>query len=192
MDEDQLWQDVSDITAQALENFVEMRGVEGAKMLADITGRLIRWNSAWAKSKPSAPAGGTVHQRLYERLKTILEDRTIDDARILTEAAIFGDKTAVDEETVRLRSHIAQYRQILGSNEPVGRKLDFFDPGAQPRIQHHRLQVPGPGHHPDRGGHEGRDRENPRADSESGVRVYETDQHRGLAIWSAPSGWWRW
>jgi uncharacterized protein (TIGR00255 family) len=65
-------------------------------------------------------------QRLYEKLKVILEDRSIDDARVLTEAAIFGDKTAVDEETVRLRSHIAQYRAILALNEPVGRKLDFL------------------------------------------------------------------
>ena len=51
--------------------------------------------------------------RLYEKLKVILQDRDIDDARVLTEAAIFGDKTAVDEETVRLRSHIAQYRDCL-------------------------------------------------------------------------------
>ena len=64
--------------------------------------------------------------RLYEKLKVILEDRNIDDARVLTEAAIFGDKTAVDEETVRLRSHIAQYRSILELDEPVGRKLDFL------------------------------------------------------------------
>ena len=64
--------------------------------------------------------------RLYEKLKVILEDRDIDDARVLTEAAIFGDKTAVDEETVRLRSHIAQYRDILQLDEPVGRKLDFL------------------------------------------------------------------
>ena len=58
--------------------------------------------------------------------KRQLEDRSIDDARVLTEAAIFGDKTAVDEETVRLRSHIAQYRSILELDEPVGRKLDFL------------------------------------------------------------------
>ena len=55
-----------------------------------------------------------------------VEDRDIDDARVLTEAAIFGDKTAVHEETVRLRSHIAQYRDILKLDEPVGRKLDFL------------------------------------------------------------------
>ena len=127
VNEDQLWEDVSDVTAQALESFVEMRGIEGAKMLADISGRLDTVEECVGKIE--ALSAGRVEQytqRLYERLKTILEDRNIDDARVLTEAAIFGDKTAVDEETVRLRSHIAQYRQILGSDEPVGRKLDFL------------------------------------------------------------------
>ena len=65
-------------------------------------------------------------ERLYTRLKELLEDRNIDDARIVTEAAIFADKTAIDEETVRLHSHVAQYRSILELDEPVGRKLDFL------------------------------------------------------------------
>ena len=56
----------------------------------------------------------------------LLADRNVDEARVLTEAAIFADKTAVDEETVRLHSHIAQYRQILNGEGPVGRKLDFL------------------------------------------------------------------
>ena len=56
----------------------------------------------------------------------LLSDRNVDEARVLTEAAIFADKTAVDEETVRLHSHIAQYRQILNGEGPVGRKLDFL------------------------------------------------------------------
>ena len=63
---------------------------------------------------------------LYEKLKVLLADREIDDARVLTEAAIFADKTAIDEETVRLHSHLAQYRSILQMDEPVGRKLDFL------------------------------------------------------------------
>ena len=71
-------------------------------------------------------AGRKLHQPPVRKLKVILQDRDIDDARVLTEAAIFGDKTAVDEETVRLRSHIAQYRDILQLDEPVGRKLDFL------------------------------------------------------------------
>ena len=65
-------------------------------------------------------------ERLYEKLKAVLEDRNVDDARVLTEAAIFADKTAVDEETVRLHSHLKQYRDILGQQGAVGRKLDFL------------------------------------------------------------------
>src|SRR5699024_5783002 len=127
VDEDQLWNDVSAVAAQALENFVEMRGIEGEKMLADITGRLDTGESRGGRNERLA-AGRAATERppQYQRLKVILEDRSIDDARVLTEAAIFGDKTAVDEETVRLRSHIAQYREILGSGQPVGRKLDFL------------------------------------------------------------------
>ena len=65
-------------------------------------------------------------EKLYTKLQTILEDRNIDEARLLTEAAIFADKTAVDEETVRLHSHIAQYRDFLEMNSPIGKKLDFL------------------------------------------------------------------
>ena len=64
--------------------------------------------------------------RLYKKLSEVLADKNIDEQRIITEAAIFSEKIAVDEETVRLRSHIAQLRDILESNEPVGRKLDFI------------------------------------------------------------------
>ena len=127
VDEDQLWADVSAVAAQAVETFVEMRGVEGEKMLADITGRLDAVEAMVGRVEElTAGRVEKYTERLYERLKVILEDRSIDDARVLTEAAIFGDKTAVDEETVRLRSHIAQYRAILGSGQPVGRKLDFL------------------------------------------------------------------
>ena len=65
-------------------------------------------------------------ERLETKVKEILEDKQMDDARIATEVTIFADKICVDEETVRLRSHISQYRGILQLNEPVGRKLDFL------------------------------------------------------------------
>ena len=119
VDEEQLWEDVSAVTAQALDRFVEMRAAEGAKMKADVENRLRFLEECVGRVE-------NYTNRLYEKLKVILEDRNIDDARVLTEAAIFGDKTAVDEETVRLRSHIAQYRSILELDEPVGRKLDFL------------------------------------------------------------------
>jgi uncharacterized protein (TIGR00255 family) len=126
-DEDKLWEDVSEVTRRALDNFIAMRATEGEKMKADVESRLTFIETSVGQIE--ALSEGRVQaytQRLYEKLKVILEDRNIDDARVLTEAAIFGDKTAVDEETVRLRSHIAQYRAILALNEPVGRKLDFL------------------------------------------------------------------
>ena len=181
VDEEQLWQDVSAVTAQALDRFVEMRAAEGAKMKADVESRLVFLEQCVGKVE-SLSAGRVENytNRLYEKLKVILQDRDIDDARVLTEAAIFGDKTAVDEETVRLRSHIAQYRDILQLDEPVGRKLDFLT--QELNRQYHRLQVSGSGYHPYCSGYEGGDRKNPRADPESGIiccgGAYETHQHR--------------
>lgn len=126
-DEEQLWADVASVTRQALDRFVEMRAVEGQKMKEDILSRLDYIEECVGRIEAQS-AGRVEHytQRLYEKLRVLLEDRNIDDARVLTEAAIFADKTAVDEETVRLRSHLAQYRSILELDEPVGRKLDFL------------------------------------------------------------------
>ena len=64
--------------------------------------------------------------RLEQKMREVLDGAGVDESRILTEAAIFADKVAVDEETVRLRSHIAQMREMLDSDKPVGRKLDFL------------------------------------------------------------------
>ena len=127
VDEEQLWADVSAVTAQALDNFIAMRAAEGAKMKADVESRLCFLEERVGRVETlSAGRVEAYTNRLYEKLKTILEDRSIDDARVLTEAAIFGDKTAVDEETVRLRSHVSQLRDMLLSDEPMGRKMDFL------------------------------------------------------------------
>ena len=127
VDEEQLWEDVSAVTAQALDRFVEMRAAEGAKMKADVENRLNFLEECVGKVETlSAGRVEAYTTRLYEKLKVILEDRDIDDARVLTEAAIFGDKTAVDEETVRLRSHLSQLDHMLAQEGPVGRKLDFL------------------------------------------------------------------
>ena len=182
VDEEQLWQDVSAVTAQALDRFVEMRAAEGAKMKADVESRLVFLEQCVGKVE-SLSAGRVENytNRLYEKLKVILQDRDIDDARVLTEAAIFGDKTAVDEETVRLRSHIAQYRDPA-AGRARGPQAGLPDARAEPRDQYHRLQVSGSGYHPYCGGYEGGDRKNPRADPESGIiccgGAYETHQHR--------------
>ena len=127
VDEEQLWEDVSAVTAQALDRFVEMRAAEGAKMKADVENRLNFLEECVGRVETlSAGRVEAYTNRLYEKLKVILEDRDIDDARVLTEAAIFGDKTAVDEETVRLRSHLGQLRHMLAQGGATGRKLDFL------------------------------------------------------------------
>lgn len=126
-DEQALWENVSEIAQQALEAFLQMRRTEGEKLKEDIEARLCRLEQMVERVEQGSEQRVKAYtERLYERLKAVLGDRSVDDARVLTEAAVFADKTAVDEETVRLRSHIKQYREILQLDEPVGRKLDFL------------------------------------------------------------------
>ena len=126
-DEEALWADVATVCTAALEKFLAMRAAEGEKMKADVLGRLDFIEGAVARIEALSEGRVSAYtQRLTEKLQALLADRSVDEARILTEAAIFADKTAVDEETVRLRSHMAQYRAMLQLDEPVGRKLDFL------------------------------------------------------------------
>ena len=126
-DPDALWADVEQVAGQAVEAFLAMRAAEGEKLRADVEGRLTTIETLVGQiEQNSAGRVQAYTERLYARLKEILEDRSIDEARLVTEAAIFADKTAIDEETVRLHSHVAQYRAILTLDEPVGRKLDFL------------------------------------------------------------------
>ena len=125
--EEQLWQDVSAVAEATLQQFLAMRAVEGEKLQQDVLSRLVTIEEMVGRIEKATEGRVQAYtQRLYEKLKTLLEDRNIDDSRILTEAAIFADKTAIDEETVRIHSHIQQYREILALSEPVGRKLDFL------------------------------------------------------------------
>lgn len=126
-DPDALWADVEQVAGQAVEAFLAMRAAEGEKLRADVEGRLTTIETLVGQiEQNSAGRVQAYTERLYARLKEILEDRSIDEARLVTEVAIFADKTAIDEETVRLHSHVAQYRAILALDEPVGRKLDFL------------------------------------------------------------------
>ena len=96
-------------------------------MKADVAGRLTTIETLVAKiEENSAGRVQAYSDKLYARLQELLGDRSIDEGRLVTEAAIFADKTAIDEETVRLHSHVAQYREILELDEPIGRKLDFL------------------------------------------------------------------
>ena len=125
--EEELWQDVQSVALQAVDAFVAMRAAEGEKLKADVAGRLDTIEELVAKiEQGSAGRVQAYSDRLYARLQELLGDRSIDESRLVTEAALFADKTAIDEETVRLHSHVAQYREILALDEPVGRKLDFL------------------------------------------------------------------
>ncbi|PWM57126.1 MAG: YicC family protein [Subdoligranulum variabile] len=125
--EAELWEDVQAVAQQALDAFVSMRAQEGTKLKADVVNRLETVEALVAQiEQNSAGRVQAYSEKLYARLQELLGDRNIDEARLVTEAAIFADKTAIDEETVRLRSHVAQYRDILEMDEPIGRKLDFL------------------------------------------------------------------
>lgn len=126
-DPDALWADVAAVARQAVEAFLGMRAAEGAKLKADIENRLQVVEDLVGRIEEGSAGRVQVYtDRLYARLQELLADRNIDESRILTEAALFADKTAIDEETVRLHSHVAQYREILTLDEPIGRKLDFL------------------------------------------------------------------
>lgn len=126
-DEDAVWQGVQTVLGEALDKFLAMREREGEKLRQDILGRLDVIERHVGGVETLSPA--TVEQyreRLRQKLGEILADRQVDEGRILTEAAIFAEKTAVAEETVRLRSHIGQLRGVVQSDGSVGRKLDFL------------------------------------------------------------------
>lgn len=127
IDAEKLTKDVLQVFEEAVAAFNEMRALEGTKMAADVSGRtktIEELVSVIEKRSPERVA--EYRERLERRMKEILADTTIEPQRILTEAAIFADKTAVDEETVRLRSHLHQLELMLAETAPVGRKLDFL------------------------------------------------------------------
>ena len=119
--------DICAVLDEALEAYNAMRTVEGEKLCEDIAGRVATIETVVGKVEERSPQTVAAYrEKLTARMQEVLQSTTIDESRILTEAAIFADKIAVDEETVRLRSHIAQLRTMLKSDQPVGRKLDFL------------------------------------------------------------------
>lgn len=111
----------------ALDEHDAMRVREGEKLKQDISSRLDALSSYVSSVEKRSPQTVSEYrERLRAKMQEILENTQIDESRILTEAAIFADRVAVDEETVRLRSHISQMREMLAGSGPVGRKLDFI------------------------------------------------------------------
>ena len=115
------------LTLQAVKEFNAMRAREGEQLREDMISKLATIESLVSVVEERSPQTVREYrQRLETRLRELLEDRNVDEQRLITETAIFADKTAVDEETVRLRSHIAQFRAMLEEGSPIGRKMDFL------------------------------------------------------------------
>ena len=119
--------DLVAVAEDALRAHTAMRLTEGERLAADILGRLDTIEAITARVEARSPQTvAEYREKLLSRMQEVLQSASVDEARILTEAAIFADKVAVDEETVRLRSHLGQLREMLRGDVPVGRKLDFL------------------------------------------------------------------
>lgn len=126
-DEEKLWGYVQEVCSEAIDKFVAMREVEGSKMKDDIysRGQFILDCVSYIEER-SPQTVKEYNDKLVERVHELLGDVSLDESRILQEVAIYADKVAVAEETVRLRSHIGQLNTFISSDEPVGRKMDFL------------------------------------------------------------------
>ena len=126
-DEEAIAADICAVLEEALTAYNAMRTVEGEKLSQDVSSRVDTIEATVGRVEEQSPQTVEAYRlRLEAKMQEVLQSTTIDESRIITEAAIFADKVAVDEETVRLHSHIAQLRDMLQSSEPVGRKLDFL------------------------------------------------------------------
>ncbi len=118
---------VANVVGEAISSFIAMREVEGERLKTDVLSRaqniLEKVEFVESRSPETVKA---YRERLEQKMKEVLENTNIDEQRLITETAIFADKVAVDEETVRLRSHIKQLQSLMESDGPVGKKLDFI------------------------------------------------------------------
>lgn len=127
LDDEALWALVQPAARQALDQMIAVRAGEGARMQRDMMEKSEQILALVRQIEQRSPQ--TVEEyrgRLLERMRQVLEETAVDEQRILMEAAVYADKTAVDEETVRLRSHFEQLQEILQADEAVGRRLDFL------------------------------------------------------------------
>ncbi len=126
-DEEQVWNDVAEVAGEALDKFLEMREKEGEKLRTDVLEKTSLILEMVGKVEEISPqTTENYRKRLYQKISELLESKDIDNQRILTETAVFAEKIAVDEETVRLRSHISQLTDLLDTGDAIGRKLDFI------------------------------------------------------------------
>ena len=126
-DMESLSADICTVLQQAIAGYNAMREAEGARLCEDIVGRLATIEALTGTIEERSPdTVAEYRERLSAKMKEVLQSTTIEESRILMEAAIYSDKVAVDEETVRLHSHVAQLRAMLESGGVIGRKADFL------------------------------------------------------------------
>lgn len=126
-DEDRIWNAVEKVAEKAVDKFIAMREREGQKLRDDVLSRAdIILSHVEFIEKRSPETVKEYNDKLLARMQELLGDIHVEETRLLTEAAIYADKIAVAEETVRLRSHIAQLKEFFDLNESIGRKLDFL------------------------------------------------------------------
>ncbi len=126
-DEEKIWNAVKVVAKDAIDKFINMRQVEGEKLKADVLSRadyIIECVEFVEERSPQTVK--EYNEKLKVRIQELIGDAAVDEQRLLNEAAIYADKIAVAEETVRLRSHISQLRTFLEADEAIGRKLDFL------------------------------------------------------------------
>jgi len=127
MDEKELWKFLEQAIQEACEKFVETRTQEGESLKSDLISKLDHMVEMVAKVEARYPdMVADYRQKLNDKVHELLENATIDESRIATEVTIYADKICVDEETVRLRSHIEHTKQTLEEGGSIGRKLDFI------------------------------------------------------------------
>lgn len=129
LEEDQqvIWNGVQQVAQQALDQFLEMRHREGERLKLDLLQKLDLLKEHVAAVEEQSPKTVAAYrERLLQKMEELLADRCIDQQRILLEAGLYAEKIAVDEETVRLKSHLDQFTQMMEQSGSVGRKLDFL------------------------------------------------------------------
>ncbi len=127
IDEEKITELVIAVFDTALKEFVAMREEEGKRLEENINQHLSALLAEVGEIEKKSPACVVEYRdKLRAKLEEILKDRTVDETRVITEAAIFADKISVDEETVRLKSHVCAFKNTMSANEPVGKKLDFI------------------------------------------------------------------
>ena len=126
-DEQAVTDAVLSVLKLSVDKFIEMRTLEGEKLYDDIISRADTIASYVERVETlSKQSEVTYRDKLYEKMRELLDDKQIDEQRLVTETAIFADKIAVDEETVRLKSHLKQLKELVNTDDAVGRKLDFL------------------------------------------------------------------